>query len=170
MLKSSTGLRWCYCWSDTQKSPDFNGEEHGRTGAWQGTKKSQTSVYIQSHCSFRKEVKDRWTNVDEKTSKHSCPDKQGQFEVSGKRTVQNWRTCVRRRSSSSTTKWATSISREWFDLESPNLTRTSIPSYYIATPYMKSLATSGRTLSTYHQKHCQKCHLWRLYVEFLHNN
>ena len=39
------------------------------------------------------------------------------------------------------------MSRERFDLESPNFTRTSPPTYAIATPDMTSPTTSGRHLS-----------------------
>ena len=45
------------------------------------------------------------------------------------------------------TKPAARISREPFDLESPNFTRTSILTYYIATPDMQSLTTSCQKLS-----------------------
>ena len=48
---------------------------------------------------------------------------------------------------SSVTKWVAHISWEWFDLETPNLTRISIPTYSEATPDMKSLATFGQRLS-----------------------
>ena len=41
------------------------------------------------------------------------------------------------------------ISQEWFDLESPNLTRTSTPTHSPATTDMTSLAASGRHLSKF---------------------
>ena len=71
--------------------------------------------------------------------------------------------CVRLRRSSSITKWAARISREWFDLESPNFTRTSTPAYSAATPDVAWPTTSGRELS---RKNCRKCRLWPLRVEF----
>ena len=48
---------------------------------------------------------------------------------------------------SSITKWGNSISGEWFDLESPTFTWTSIP-VGSTTNKFKSLATSGWQLST----------------------
>ena len=58
------------------------------------------------------------------------------------------------------------ISRELLDLESPNFTRASIPTYSTSTPDMTSLTTSGRKLS---QTNCQKCGLRQLQVEVLVN-
>ena len=46
-----------------------------------------------------------------------------------------WRSalCVKRPPASSITKWAARISRKWFDLQSPNFTRTYTPAYSAAT-------------------------------------
>ena len=70
------------------------------------------------------------------------------------------------RRSSSITKWAARISLERFDLESPNFTRTSIPTCSTATSDMTSTATSGWKLSL---KNRRKCRFWWLQVEFLEN-
>ena len=51
-------------------------------------------------------------------------------------------TSVGYRRRSSITKWAGRLSRERFDLESPNWTRTSTPSLFTATPDMTSLAAN----------------------------
>ena len=44
------------------------------------------------------------------------------------------------------TQSAPRMSREPFDIESPNFTWTSVPTYSTATPDMTSLSTSGRKL------------------------
>ena len=55
--------------------------------------------------------------------------------------------CVRLRRSSSITKWAARISREWFDLESPNFAKASAPAYSVATLDKTWQTISGRELS-----------------------
>ena len=52
------------------------------------------------------------------------------------------------------------------DLESQNFLQISIPTCSTATPDMTSLSTSGRKLS---RSNYRKCHLRRLWVEFLQN-
>ena len=55
--------------------------------------------------------------------------------------------CRRRLLSLSITKWAARTSQERFNLESPQSTWISIPTYSTATPDMTTLTTSGRKLS-----------------------
>ena len=69
--------------------------------------------------------------------------------------------------SSSHTKWVAQISWERFDLESPNITSTSISTYSTAIPDMTSLTTAGQKLSQ--KNNCCKCSLLWLLVEFLEN-
>ena len=59
------------------------------------------------------------------------------------------------------------IYREWFDVEQPNFTETSIPTHSTATPDMTSLSVFGRKLSL---NSCPKCRFRRLLVEFLQND
>ena len=66
---------------------------------------------------------------------------------------------------SSITNRAAWISRELFDVVSPNVTRTSIPTYSTATPDIISLTTSGQII----MKRLRKCHIGRLRVEFFEN-
>ena len=60
-------------------------------------------------------------------------------------------TCVSRRRlrRSSITKWGSLISQERFDLESPDFTGPSVPTYSTATPIMESSAASGRHISKF---------------------
>ena len=60
------------------------------------------------------------------------------------------------------TKSAPWVSRKPFDLESPNFTRTSVPTLSTASPDMTSLSFSGQKFK---RKYC----LRRLCVEFLEN-
>ena len=55
--------------------------------------------------------------------------------------------CHMIRSCSLDTKSVPRVSREPFDQESPNFTRTSTPTYSTVTPDMTSLSTSGGKLS-----------------------
>ena len=62
------------------------------------------------------------------------------------------------------TKWGSLISRDWFDLESPNFAWTFIPVGSTTTPDM-----TLRSEIIDVQKNGRKCSLWRLWVEFLEN-
>ena len=64
------------------------------------------------------------------------------------------------------TKWGSRISRERFDIESPNFTGTSVPACSTLAPDMTSRTTSSRKLQ---QKYRRKCCLRWLQVEFLEN-
>ena len=66
-----------------------------------------------------------------------------------------------RRPSSFVTKWASRISRERFDVESPNFTWTFTPVSFTTAPDMTPLTTSGWQLSKL--KIGRKCCLWRLH-------
>ena len=57
------------------------------------------------------------------------------------------------------------IIRPLFNVESPNFTRTFMPTYSYATPDMTSAATSGRYLSRF-EKNRRKCNLQCLWVKF----